>query len=182
MIYLARHGQTDWNVERRMMGQTDIPLNGFGRAQAESLGKDVSELKIEHIFSSDLLRTKETAEIVNKFINVDVSLDQRLREINYGDIVGKALSEVSNESWDQFNFHPEQLNAESLENVYSRIKDFFEELAKRNLSNVLIVTHGGALRMILYYAQNRNSFNKDDYINNYLNFKFANASITELHI
>jgi broad specificity phosphatase PhoE len=182
MIYLARHGQTDWNVERRMMGQTDIPLNEFGRTQAQTLGKKISGLKIDHIFSSDLLRTKETAEIVNKFINVDISLDKRLREINYGNIIGKVITEVSDECWNQFNAHPEQMNAESIEDVYNRIKDFFEDLAKRNLTNVLIVTHGGPMRMMMYYAENRESFNKEDYIKNYLTPKFANASLSELHI
>jgi broad specificity phosphatase PhoE len=163
MIYLVRHGQTDWNVVKRLMGQTNIPLNDFGRVQAQSLGKEISELKIDQIFSSDLQRTRETAEIVNKFFNADISLDNRLREINYGDIEGR-LKETIKEYWNLFNAHPEQFNAESLESVYNRIKSFFEDLAKKDLSNVLIVTHGGTLRMIMYYAKNRNSFNKEDYI------------------
>jgi broad specificity phosphatase PhoE len=181
VIYLVRHGQTDWNLEKRLMGQTNISLNDFGRAQAQSLGEEISDLKINHIFSSDLLRTRETAEIVNKFIKVDISLDERLREINYGDMEGK-LKETIKEFWNQFNAHPEQFNAESLESVYNRIKSFFDDLARKDLSNVLIVTHGGALRMIMYYSENRNNFNKEDYIKNYLNAKFENASLTELHI
>jgi broad specificity phosphatase PhoE len=182
MIYLVRHGQTNWNLEKKIMGQTDIPLNNFGRSQAQSLGKEISGLKIDHIFSSDLLRTKETAEIVNKFFNVEVSFDNRLRELNFGVIQGSLKEELSSEYWDLVNAHPEEYDVESFESVYNRIKGFFEDLAKKGLSNVLIVTHGGALRMIMYYAKNRNSFNKEDFIKNYLNAKFDNASITELHI
>ncbi|MFA4999712.1 MAG: histidine phosphatase family protein [Parcubacteria group bacterium] len=179
MIYLARHGQTDWNLGKRLMGLTDIPLNEFGIAQAQLLGKEASQLKIDHIFSSSLLRAKETAEIINKFINVGISLDERLRELNYGVIEGRILKEIPSECWEQFNLHPEQLGAESFESVYNRIKDFFGDLAKKNLSNVLIVTHGGALRMIQYYAENRDFFDKDDYIKNYLNSKIEHASIIE---
>jgi len=179
MIYLVRHGQTDWNVEKRLMGLTDIPLNEFGITQAKSLGKEASQLKIDHIFSSDLLRAKETAEIINKFIDVEISLDERLREFNYGVIEGRILKEISSECWNQFHFHPEQLGAESFKSVYNRIKDFFGNLAKKNLSNVLIVTHGGTLRIIQYYKGNRDNLNKEDYIENYLNSKIKHASIIE---
>ena len=103
MIYLVRHGQTDWNVEKRLMGLTDISLNESGILQAKLLGKEASQLKIDRIFSSNLLRAKETAEIINKFINVDISLDERLKELNYGVIEGKILKEISSECWDQFN-------------------------------------------------------------------------------
>lgn len=177
MIYLTRHGQTNWNVEKRLMGLTDIPLNESGISQAQSLGKEASQLKIDHIFSSDLLRAKETSEIINKFINVDITLDERLRELNYGVIEGRILKEISSECWDQFNLYPEQLGAESFESAYNRIKDFFRDLVKKNLSNVLIVTHGGALRMMQYYEGNRDFFNKKDYIKNYLSSKIEHALI-----
>ena len=133
-----------------------------------------------YIFSSDLLRAKETAEIINNFINVDISLDSRLREFNYGDIEGKTLKEISSENWNRVNLYPEQLNAESLENVYDRVKNFFEDLAKRNISNVIINTHGGTLRMMLYYAKNKDHFIKEDYIKNYLNLKIENSSLIEM--
>ncbi len=177
MIYLVRHGQTDWNLEKRLMGLTDIPLNKSGISQAKSLGEEAYQLKIDHIFSSNLLRAKETAEIINKFINVGISLDERLRELNYGVIEGRILKEIPSECWNQFNLYPEQLRAESFESVYNRIKDFFGDLAKKSLSNVLVVTHGGTLRMIQYYAENRDFFNKDDYTKDYLSAKIKHATI-----
>ncbi|HPT66381.1 MAG TPA: histidine phosphatase family protein [Candidatus Woesebacteria bacterium] len=180
IICLIRHGQTNWNAEKRLMGLTDIPINKNGAEQVKSLGKKISQLKISHIFSSDLLRAKETAEIINNFVNVDISLDNRLRELNYGDIEGKVLKEISSEDWNRFNLYPEQINAESFENVYARVKNFFEDLAKRNILNVIIITHGGTLRMMLYYAKNKDHFVKEDYIKNYLNLKIENASIIEM--
>ena len=104
-------------------------------------------------------------------------MDERLQELNYGVIEGKILKEISSECWDQFNLHPEQLGAESFESVYNRIKSFFGDLIKKNLSNVLIVTHGGALRMMRYYEGNRDYFNKEDYIKNYLSSKIEHALI-----
>lgn len=180
MVCLIRHGQTNWNAEKRLMGSTDIPLNKNGIEQVKSLGQEISQLEISHIFSSDLLRAKETAEIINNFINVDILLDSRLRELNYGDIEGKTLKEISSENWNRFNLYPEQLNAESFENMYDRVKNFFEDFAKRNISNVIIITHGGTLRMILYYSKNKDHFIKEDYIKNYLNLKIENTSIIKM--
>ena len=65
MIYLVRHGQTDWNIEKKTQGHTDIPLNGTGKRQAEELAEKIADLKIDRIISSDLLRARETAEIMN---------------------------------------------------------------------------------------------------------------------
>lgn len=66
MIYLVRHGQTDWNIEHRIQGQTDVPLNATGRAQAVELSEKLSNFNIQKIISSDLSRAKETAEIINR--------------------------------------------------------------------------------------------------------------------
>ena len=84
MIYLVRHGQTDWNIEKKTQGHTDIPLNENGRKQAQILAQSISNLKIDRIISSDLLRAKETAEIINERFGNNISLDERIREINYG--------------------------------------------------------------------------------------------------
>jgi len=65
-IYLVRHGQTDWNVQERWQGITDNPLNETGRGQAREVAKEVSKIKIDHIFSSDLIRAVETAQIISK--------------------------------------------------------------------------------------------------------------------
>ena len=65
MIYLLRHGQTDWNKMGRMQGQTDIPLNQTGRDSAYSCVQDILKAGVTRIISSDLMRAKQTAEIIN---------------------------------------------------------------------------------------------------------------------
>ncbi|MHB1463281.1 MAG: histidine phosphatase family protein [Armatimonadota bacterium] len=178
MIYLVRHGQTDWNVEKKTQGHTDIPLNDNGREQAKSLSMDISKLKIDRIISSDLLRARETAEIVNEAFGVYLTFDKRLREINYGDLEGILGTTLTPETWNIINTTPEKLNTEPFINVYTRIKTFFDELNDEHI-NILIVTHGDALRMIMYYANNRDHFDKEEYANFSQNVKIDNAAIFE---
>ena len=112
MIYLLRHGQTDWNKVGRMQGQTDIPLNQIGIESAYRAVESVLQKKITSIYSSDLLRAKQTAEIINSYLNVPLNFDKRLREIGYGDIEGKLKEEITPEMWDIFIKAPEIINAE----------------------------------------------------------------------
>lgn len=128
MIYLVRHGQTDWNIENKTQGNTDIPLNYNGKKQAWIASNIMKNFKIDRIYSSDLSRAKETAEIINKNFNLDIILDRRLREINYGDLEGINRDNLSQEKWDIFNNNPKQLHAEAISDVYKRIKNFFESI------------------------------------------------------
>lgn len=176
MIYLVRHGQTNWNIEQKTQGHTDIPLNADGILEAETIAKSISKLKIDRIISSDLLRARETAEIINQLLGVEISFDQRLREINYGDLEGIPRTELTPNTWDIFNETPEKLNAERMASVFERIKSFFDELDKHQ-DNILIVTHGGALRIIMHYAESRYNFDKEKYSNTHQNSKIKNASI-----
>ena len=170
MIYLVRHGQTDWNVKKRTQGHTDISLNDIGRRQAEDLQKKLENLDVSKIISSDLLRAKETAQIINDKMNVSIVFDSSLREINYGDSEGVVRETLNPEIWDTFNNNPEKLNAEPISSVYARIKALFETLDDSN-ENILIVTHGGALRVIMHYAEQRYCFDKEKYTTSYQNFK-----------
>ena len=181
MIYLVRHGQTDWNMEKRMQGQIDIPLNDNGREQARAVSESISKLKIDKIISSDLKRAKETAEIINEKIGAEISFDSRLREINFGDLEGVSREEIMPETWAIFETTPEKLNAEPIDEVHKRIKGFFDELGKYD-GNVLVVSHGGALRMAMYYEKNRNGFDNEEYTKNYRRMDINNADLFELNI
>lgn len=176
MIYLVRHGQTDWNIEKKTQGHTDIPLNETGILQAYNISNNLKKLKIDKIYSSDLQRAHQTAEIINEQFNLNVILDNRLREINYGDLEGISRTTLNHKIWDIFNDKPEQLHAEPIDCVFKRIKSFIDELDINK--NILIVTHGGALRMIMYYVNNK-EFSKDEYDKNYRNMKINNVSVYE---
>ncbi len=178
MIYLVRHGQTDWNIEKKTQGHTNIPLNENGRNQAEILAKSISDLKIDKIISSDLLRAKETAEIINKIFRKNIILDERIREINYGVLEGIPRDTLTQDIWDIFNTKPEELKAESKIHIYDRIRSFFDDLQDLE-ENILIVTHGGTIRMIMYYAENRNEFDNDKYLKEFNSVKINNVDIFE---
>lgn len=177
MIYLVRHGQTDWNLEKKTQGHTDISLNENGKEQAKLISKVISNYKIDKIYSSDLLRAKETAEIINENFGLDIILDNRLREINYGDLEGIARPTLSQDVWDIFNSNPEKLNAEPIINVFNRIKSFFNDLDYNK--NIIIVTHGGALRTIMYYINNKDNFDKKIYDKKYRDTKINNGAFFE---
>ena len=177
MIYLIRHGQTDWNLNRKLQGQTDIPLNQNGRNQAEQVSEEVSKLKIDKIISSDLLRAKETAEIINKKVGAKITYDKRIREINYGDHEGKYLKVLNDEDCNMFNYYPEKIHSETRKQVYDRVKSFLREI--KDDGNVLIVTHGGIMKMMLYYANNRENFDMETYSNFSLRYFINNTKIIE---
>lgn len=175
MIYMIRHGQTDWNLNQQIQGQKDIPLNRTGRAEADLSAQKIQSLIIKQVISSDLIRAKETAEIVNKYLNKQISFDKRLREINYGNIEGKQKKEISLTEWSVFNQSPAILGAESFEEVYQRVQSFCSDLL--NKQDVLLVTHGGIIRMLMYFAVNPYFFDAEKYEKTYKYLKIKNGDV-----
>jgi len=175
MIYLLRHGQTDWNLENRIQGHLDMPLNETGRKEAETCRTQLASVKIDQIIASDLLRAKETARIINEVLSLPISFDSRLRELNMGDLQGMVAKEIPNESWDLLNHEPHKIHAESLADFYKRTKSFFDEIDAQK--NTLIVAHGGTIRMTLYLANNPNSFDQEKFEKTCLSFKIKNTEI-----
>src|SRR5215467_14607337 len=87
-LLLVRHGETDWNADGRLQGQTDRPLSDFGRRQARQLAEELDGEQFEAIYSSDLARARETAEIVSERRGLAVRLDPDLREKDWGNWEG----------------------------------------------------------------------------------------------
>jgi len=144
MLYIVRHGQTDWNVEKRIQGHTDIPLNDAGRAQAVELKEKLKDIDFAFCFSSDLQRAVETARILSELRSIDVQLDQRLRERNFGSWEGCLSSEYNICSNEQ------REDVESNEMVQNRAFACLEEIAVLHPeANTLIATHGGVMRNVL---------------------------------
>ncbi|MBQ7413746.1 MAG: histidine phosphatase family protein [Alphaproteobacteria bacterium] len=174
MIYLIRHGQTDWNTARRIQGTTDVPLNAVGQKQALTLLPEIKALKLDRIFVSNLKRARETAEILNREIQVPIIADDRLREISFGKWEGRSVLDLSDSVWHQFYQHPEQIGSEPLINVFQRVKSFFE--ATDLSRNTLIVTHSGTLRIMAYYWEHPESFDFKTYIP-FSRVSFRNTSL-----
>ena len=179
MIYIVRHGETSWNAYKILQGHKPIELNERGREKARFLAEKVKNLEFDRIISSDLLRAKETAEIINEQVHKEIIYDARLRSVDYGNLEGRYIPDITQEEWRIYNSTPEKFGAESVESVYNRIKSLFDELAKTDES-VLIVAHGGALRVISYYIANRDKFDNEVYCKSYKDAKqVANTALFE---
>lgn len=100
-VYLVRHGETQWNAERRIQGQSDSPLTAKGESQAVQVGERVRTYGITHVIASDLGRTRRTAEIIADACGCGVTLDARLRELDMGVLEQRHLDSLSaqEEEW-----------------------------------------------------------------------------------
>jgi broad specificity phosphatase PhoE len=150
-ILLARHGETDWNSERRWQGHADQPLNEAGRAQARELADSLAWSGIDAIYSSDLLRAHETARIVAERIGLPVEVDPGLREVDVGDWAGRAVREIEDSDPDGFRRwqegHKGWNGGESYEQMGERVVASVLRIAEQHPGEtVLIVSHGGSIR------------------------------------
>ena len=105
-FYFLRHGETDANVEKRLQGWLDIPLNENGRSQAMQAAHTLKHVPIDRIVASPLLRTRETAEIVNQVLQKPLMFEPAIRERNFGHYEGKTGDECR--AWDRENKYENQ--------------------------------------------------------------------------
>jgi broad specificity phosphatase PhoE len=161
-FWLIRHGQTDWNRAGRWQGQTPSapPLNDTGRAQALAARDLLKSVKFSAIYSSDLLRSCQTAELIAGCLGLPITLEPRLREMNLGTWEGmlsqKIKAEFSRElverARDPLNMRAPQ--GESPREVAERVIPAMVEIAaKHREKSVLIVAHGMPLALMACYAQ-----------------------------
>ena len=150
-IYLARHGQTDWNLEGRTQGQTDTPLNATGRRQAGELKAQMAGIALDAIYSSTLSRSRETAEIVHG--NTPVTNLPGLRERNFGKFQGRLESDPQTgpEFQKRRTVADDSLDGgESLNVFFDRVRAAIDGIRKQRPSGtILIVGHLETNRMIL---------------------------------
>ena len=130
MLYLVRHGQTDWNLNGQIQGQSDIPLNDTGRTQANNVADKLSRFNLEYIISSDLNRAAETAQIIGNKLNIRVEYDARLREYDFGTLTGMTRKRLDPRSIEAFFTNPTYFDAEPFEDAFIRVRDFMESIDK----------------------------------------------------
>ena len=152
-LLLARHGQTDWNLERRWQGHADPPLNETGRAESRALAASLADSGIERVYTSDLARARETAEIVAATLGLTVHLDPRLREVDVGEWSGLTSAEVETRFPDGYRQRYEGVtgwaNGERFEAMGARVVAAVLSIAAAELDGrLLVVTHGGPLRAL----------------------------------
>jgi broad specificity phosphatase PhoE len=139
IILLARHGETDWNRDLRFQGHADEPLNETGRVQARALAGTLRTERIAAVYSSDLRRASETAEIVAGSLGIRVKTDSRLREIDVGSWQGRTRADLDGTPWD----------GETYDDHRARVVAALHEIAEAHpRERVLVVSHGGSLRRV----------------------------------
>lgn len=157
-MHFARHGETKLNAEKRRSGHTDVPLNDIGRKQALEIEIPPD---ITKIYSSDLIRCKETAEIMNRDRKLPIVYDPRLRERNFGSLEGK--------SWEDFDldgslkrkdraleYDYQPYGGESAEQVKARVSEAIHDIKRDSRDEkVLVVTSAGVIRLLhhMYHGE-----------------------------
>ena len=154
-IVLWRHGQTDWNVENRFQGHSDIPLNKVGHYQASEAAQVLAALRPDRIISSDLIRAQETAAALAALTDIKVEINPNLRETDGGLWEGKLASEnraTHGElfaNWYEGGDEPAGVTGERRSDVAKRAVAVIEKEMTNFSGTIVFVTHGGTVRSVL---------------------------------
>ncbi|MBE5891511.1 MAG: histidine phosphatase family protein [Lachnospiraceae bacterium] len=150
MLYIMRHGRTDWNVDYKVQGRTDIPLNEEGIQMAQKARGKIQKIPFDICYSSPLIRAKKTAEIVLEGTDCPIVEDERLMEMSFGICEGDSHI-FRNPNHPLFKLFKDPVNyitvegGESFDDVSNRCKSFLKEVIAPELAvdkNILIVAHG----------------------------------------
>jgi alpha-ribazole phosphatase len=156
-LYLVRHGKSTWNETGRIQGQTDVPLSSEGLQQAQALHKRIRDWSFDEVYSSDLQRAKQTAEIA--LPNAALQLDERLREIHLGDFQGRTWHDLTDAERDVFSvqyagpYHQKVPGGECNDDLQERALSWLSSLPKEG--RVIAFSHGGLIASALYTVVGR---------------------------
>jgi len=154
-ICLVRHGETEWNAGKRIQGQIDIPLSMLGHAQARATAQVLRDEGLAALYSSDLLRARQTAEAVAHVARLPVSIDPGMRERHYGLFQGLSYGECEARYPAEYARHKARdvrfvpAGGESLLDFAGRLAEAFDAIVRRHAGeSVAIFTHGGVLDIV----------------------------------
>ena len=160
-IYLVRHGETNWNLERRYQGQKDVPLNATGIRQAQLTAQTLNGNSFSALYSSDLLRAVQTAQEISKKVNLPIITNPALREINQGVWEGQYIKDVLDSMGDKVRavyenpYTHRKPGGESIGEVADRMYAFLDQLAEiHNQETIIVVSHGLAIATVLCKVRN----------------------------
>jgi probable phosphoglycerate mutase len=156
-LVLVRHGQTAWNLEGRAQGHTDVPLDETGHAQAAALAPQIAAMAPTALWSSDLLRARQTAAVLAGATGLEVRHDARLREFDVGERAGLTIAEFAEQfpeahaAWRDGHITGGLPGAETVEDVTARMVPALQEIWKATESGdtAVVVAHGASLRVSL---------------------------------
>lgn len=169
ILYCVRHGESVYNAERRIQGQSNVPLSPLGQKQSQAVAAALARLRIDAVYASPLSRALETAQIVANALELEVHVDERLQEINAGIFQDLRFDEIAER-------HPREAarwragdpdfvipDGESRRDLMKRGLAAFEEIRSKEFAQVVVVAHGGilaaALKALLEIPAAQNPFN-----------------------
>lgn len=188
-LYIVRHGETKSNIEKRYCGLYEAELTEEGKAQGLELNKRLRNIVFHKIYTSCSKRAEITADIITD--GAHSYRDSRLNELNFGVFDNKTYEEIQ-------KYYPEQCKAwqedwkgyaipqgESTLQAFQRVKSFMRDLEKQQEKNILIVTHGGIIRLMYCYVLNENldlywKFTSSNGGLSILNYEYGNWTIEEI--
>lgn len=153
-IWIARHGQTDLNKEKRMQGRTDCPLNDKGIEQARQSRKNIGDVYFDAVYASPLQRAKQTGAIIGGVDISEVIVDPRIIETDFG-VYEKcryyAMGLPMVFYWTMPRIFPAPPSVETIASMKERAASFLGELETKDYENVLVACHGGIMRALCGY-------------------------------
>jgi probable phosphoglycerate mutase len=161
---LVRHGETDWNVDRRLQGHTDIDLNIHGQKQAAQMAQALKAIQLDFdiLYTSNLLRAAKTAKAIEAVFGVNAIINESLRERHLGALQGLTTNDAPHlepELWGahlQRDVEHELRGGESIRQFAERIHGALEKIRAKHVGKtILLVSHGGALDMMYRLASNQ---------------------------
>jgi len=161
-VFLIRHGETDYNRDHRLQGALPIPLNANGCLQAEALGLYLKDSGIEAIFSSPMIRARQTADIIGQALDINVYEEPRIREIAFGKFEGLTHTEIEANfpddyrMWQSGDMSYTVPAGESRRSVQQRMADAWNDLKViSDYEKIALISHGSALRILMRYLYHR---------------------------
>lgn len=157
-IYVTRHGQTDYNKKKLMQGRSDIPLNEVGLQQARDRRESIGDMRFDAVYSSPLIRAVQTAEIIGGVSRSDILIDERIIEVCFGkyEKMGYySMGPLMTAYWAFPEIFPAPESVETIKQMRERTSSFLEELEKEDYENVLVTCHGGIIRAIRGYLEDK---------------------------
>lgn len=153
VVYLVRHGATEWNVQKRAQGQADIPLTDKGRSQALNVAKQLCNFQIGAVYSSDLERAVHTAQPIATALGLEVITDPDFREIDQGEWTGLSVEEIARrwpELWGAARHYNARPGGESPHQVRRRAVDGLKRAVEMHpdAAGIVVVSHGGTIRWL----------------------------------
>ncbi|SHF09511.1 histidine phosphatase family protein [Clostridium fallax] len=183
-IYITRHGETEWNTEKRMQGWRNSNLTELGLKQAEALRDRLQDINLDVIYASPLKRAYDTANIIKGSKNIEIIKSDDLREMGFGNWEGMTLEEIEShpeykdEIYNLYNNPVEYkpFGGETINNVSERVHNILDEIIQNNkYKDILIVTHGMTLKFVMAYFAKKAKMEYEDVI-------FGQASLTHVKL